>query len=94
MPSQEQQLRSILRAERYRTLGNWAIGLALVAFIMGLIAAGFGGGNPESATSAYSSFALAGYLRWAAIPLVAASFALVIVGALLHGLSKRRDGEV
>jgi lipopolysaccharide export LptBFGC system permease protein LptF len=94
MSSQQQQLRNLARVERYRTLRNWALGLGLVAFVMGLIAAGFGGGNPESATSAYSAFALAGLLRWAAIPLVSASFALIIVAVLLHGLSRRGHGEV
>ena len=94
MSSQEQQLRNLSRVERYRTLRNWTLGLGLVALVMGLVAAGFGGGNPESATSAYSAFALAGLLRWAAIPLVSASFALIITGTLLHGLYRRAHGEV
>ena len=95
MASQEQQLRNLARLERYRTLRNWALGLGLIAFVMGLTAVGFGGsGNPKSASSVHSAFALAGLLRWAAIPLVSASFALTIVGALLHGLSRREHGEV
>jgi hypothetical protein len=94
MASQQPQLRELARVERYRTLRNWALGLGVVTLIMGLIAAGFGGGNPESATSAYSAFAAAGLFRWAAVPLVSASFALIIVGALLHGLSRRKHGEV
>jgi hypothetical protein len=95
MSSQEQQLRNAQRIERYRTLRNWALGLGLVAFVLGVTAAGFGGGgNPESTTSIYSAFAVAGFMRWAAIPLVSASFALIIVGGLLHGLSRRKHGEV
>ena len=74
---------------------NWALGLGCVAFLLGVVASGlFGGGNPKSASSAYSAFAAAGYLRAVAIALVSASFALFVVGALLHGLSRRRYGEV
>jgi hypothetical protein len=94
MSSQEEQLRNLARAERYRTLRNWALGLGLTSLVIALIVAGFGGGNPASATSAFSSFAAAGFLRWATAPLVAASFALFIVGGLLHGLSRRNHGEV
>jgi hypothetical protein len=95
MTAQDQHLRNALLVERYRTLRNWALGLGLVTLVLGLGAAGFGGGgNPESATSIYSTFAIAGFMRWAAIPLVAASFALIITGALLHGLSRRGHGEV
>ena len=94
MAPQEQQLRELERLERYRTLGNWALGLGFVALVLALISAGFGGGNPESATSVYSAFAVAGFMQWAAIPLFAASFSLIIVGALLYGLSKRKHGEV
>jgi hypothetical protein len=95
MASQEQQLRNARRIERYRALRNWALGLGLVTLVLGIGAAGFGGGgNPESTTSIYSAFAVAGLMRWATIPLVSASFALIIVGALLHGLSKRKHGEV
>ena len=94
MAPQEQQLRELDRRERYRTLSNWALGLSFVALVLGLISAGFGGANPKSASSIYSVFAIAGLMQWAAIPLIAASFALFIVGALLYGLSKREHGEV
>ena len=94
MASQNQQLRNLERVTRYRVLRNWALGLGGVAFVMAVIAAGFGGGNPESANSAYSAFALAGFMRWAVVPLLSATFALIIVGALLHGLSRRGHGEV
>ena len=75
-------------------LRNWALGLGLVAFAMSLVAAGFGGGNPQSASSAYSSFAAAGFFRWAAIPLGSACFVLLVVAAVFHGLSWRGHSGV
>lgn len=95
MPSQEQQLRDLERIEQYRALRNLAFGLGLVAFVLALMAYGLGGrGNPASASSAYLAFEIAGLMQWAAIPLASASLALIIVGAILHGLSKRKHGEV
>jgi hypothetical protein len=96
MSSQEQQIREIARVERLRAARNWLLCLALVAMALGITAAGgFGAiANPENWSSAYVAFAAEGWLRWAVAPLLATSFALVVVGAFLHGLSRRGHGEV
>jgi hypothetical protein len=95
MSPKEQQLQDVHRIERYRTLRNWAWGLALVMFVLGIGAAGIGAGdNPTSTSSANSAFTIAEYMRSAAIGLVSAGFALVTVGSLLNALSRRKHGEV
>ena len=40
------------------------------------------------------AFAIAEIMRGVAIPLAAAGFALIIIGAMSHGLSRRGHGEV
>jgi hypothetical protein len=95
MPSQEEQLRELARVERLRTLRNWALGLSVVAFFLALTAVGIVGvGNPKSASSAYSAMAGEGSLRWSVVPLLAGGAALIIIGAILHGLVTRKHGEV
>ncbi len=96
MLPQEHQLRNLERAARYRALRNWTLGLGFVAFCFGVMATGLVGGigNPKSASSIFSTFTLAGHLQWAAIPLISASFALVVVSAIFDGLSRRKHGEV
>ncbi len=85
MSPQDKQLRNLARVERYRTLRNWALGLGVVAFLMSLaviFAVPF--------TSARGD----GPWRWWVMSLMSAAFALVVVGNVLHGLSRRRYGEV
>ena len=94
MPSQEQQLRNLARIARYQTLRNWALLLGFIALVMVGVVAGLGGGNPEVATSIFAVFALAGYLHWTIAWLVAIGLGLLIIGAFLHGLTKRTHGEV
>ena len=95
MPSQEQQLRELERVARLRTLRNWTLCLGLVAFLLAIAAAGFVGvGNPKNWSNIFAAIAGEGLLRWSVIPLIAAGAALTIVGALLHGLSRWKHGEV
>ena len=66
-----------------------------MALLFALIVGGFGGGgNPKSASSFFSVAAMAGMLSWAVLPLIAASVALFAAGAMAHGLSKWKYGEV
>ena len=89
------QLREIERSERWRTLRNWALGLSALSFFLAMCAVGFVGlGNPKYVESTALAFAGAGFVRWAVIPMLAASIAFAVVGALMHGLSRRRAGEV
>lgn len=95
MASQQEQFHELARVERLRTLRNWCLYLGVGALIASLSTAGIVGlGNPESSTSLYLGMAGEGFFRWMVIPLLAASLALFIVGALLHGLAARRHGEV
>jgi hypothetical protein len=94
MRSHKDQLRELDRADRFRTLRNWAVCLGLVALILAWGAAGFGGViSPDTWSSLYSAMARDGWMRWLAVPLAAAGMALLIVGAVLHGLYTRRHGE-
>ena len=95
MSSQEQQVRELERVGQLRTLRNWALCLGSLAFLLAITAAGFVGvGNPKNWSSIYAAIAGEGLLRWSVIPLIAAGSALIIAGALLHGLSRWRHGEV
>jgi hypothetical protein len=95
MASQDQQLRNIATVARWRTLRNWLLGLGAAAPFSAVVVAGLGNSaNPKHASSFFSVAAMAGMLSWAVLPLIAASFALFAAGAMAHGLSKWRWGEV
>ena len=92
MASAENHRQYSARLKRYRVMRNWALGVALNAAVVAVIAANVGGGDhPANATSASLIAAL---LRSAVVPLVAASIALALIGAFLHALSTRGYGEV
>jgi hypothetical protein len=95
MSSQEQQLRELARRERFQTLRNWTLGLGFLMLVLSITTLEiFGTGNPKSASSIYAAFAGEGLMRWAFVPMAALGTALILVGAVLHGLSKRSAGEV
>jgi hypothetical protein len=95
MSSQEQQLRNLKRTARLRTQRNWALGLGFSALLLAVIFGNvIGVADLSSYPSAFAAIAGEGFLRWSVVPLMAAGFALIMVGALLHGLSAWKHGEV
>ena len=83
MPIPEQRERDLARLKRYRILRNWALVLGVVAIPAAWIIATIG------------AFSLADSpRRFLVSVLISASFALLMVGGLLHGLSRRDHGEV
>jgi hypothetical protein len=94
MSSQKEQFRELERLARFRVLRNWAVGLSLASFTVAFTALGFGGvANPKTWSSLYSALAREGWMHSLVVPFGAAGLALLIVGALLHGLASRRHGE-
>jgi hypothetical protein len=92
---QEGQLRELERVGRLRTLRNWTLCLGILAFVLATIATEIpGSGNLKNWSNLYVGLAVESLLQWSITPLIAAGSALAIVGGLLHGLVKRRHGEV
>ena len=95
MPSQQEQLRELERTERLRTLAHWCFGLAVAMFLCVIGVVGIAGvGNPETWSSIYVAMAADGFFHWAVVPLLALAMSLIIVGSILHGLARRKHGEV
>ena len=87
MSSHEKQLRELERVGRWRTLRNWALCLGVIAFLLAIAGANLvGAGSVAIAWEAP--------LRASVIVLISAGTALLIVGALLHGLTRWKHGEV
>ena len=94
MPSPGEQLDTMLRRDRWRLVGLWCVGLGALALFTTITTLGFGGiGNPKSASSLYSAFALAGVLRSLAWPLTIFGIGAVAVGVIVIDVasSKRRE---
>jgi hypothetical protein len=83
MPTPDQLGRDQARLRRYRILRNIAIVLGVILISIAWIIAGIS-----------SSIVDERFLQLVVSGLVAASFALLLVGALLHGLARRSHGEV
>jgi hypothetical protein len=79
----EQQQRNLARLNRYRVLRNWALLLGTLAFPI-TWAVAISSALPMTDSSR----------RLAVSVLVSAGFALLAVGGILHGLSRRSHGEV
>jgi hypothetical protein len=95
MSSQQRQLHEFARIERLRALRNWSLGLGALAWVFSITAVGVVGvGNPKNASSIFSALAGEGFFGWAVVPLIAAGFALIVLGAALHALSRRKHGEI
>ena len=83
MPIPEQRERDLARLKRYRVLRNWALVLGVVAIPAAWIIATIGASSLADSPR-----------RFLVSVLISASFALLMVGGLLHGLSRRDHGEV
>jgi hypothetical protein len=70
------------RVARLKALRNWSLGLGIGAFAISIAVVNVPGAG--SSETWYKTVAV----------LIAAGFALTIVGALLHGLATRKYGEV
>jgi hypothetical protein len=86
MSSQEQQQRELEKVSRWRTLRNWALCLGVIAFLLAIAAANLVGAGGAAIT-------WEGLLRGSVVTLISAGAALMIVGALLHGLTRWKHGE-
>src|SRR5262245_15115244 len=83
MTPQRRAVRALEKADRLRSLGGWAFGLGVIAFVL-VGAFGFSGlTNPKSTISVYIGLAGSGYMRWLFLPMMAASFALVVAGLIM-----------
>jgi hypothetical protein len=92
MSPQSQDPQTFARAERFRTLRDWAFGLAIVSFLLGIGTLGLlGQSNPKSATSAYAALQAAGFMRWLFIPMMVVSLGAVAFGLVAQGLSVWRS---
>lgn len=85
MPTPQEQLNEMLRRHRWRLVGLWSFGLGALALVGAVITLGFGGiGNPKSASSVFSAFALAGILRTFAWPLTIFGIGAVAAGIIVY----------
>jgi len=75
--------RNEARLRRYRILRNCAVVLGVIPIPIAWIVAGI---SRSIVAESFSQLVVSG--------LLSASFALLAVGALLHGLSRRGQGEV
>lgn len=94
MPPPGEQLDEMLRRDRWRLVALWCFGLGAFALATAVVTLGFGGiGNPKSASSVYSAFALAGLLRSFALPLTVFGVGAVAAGAIVFAVlsATRRD---
>ncbi len=78
-----EQINKIVRNERLHLLRSCCFVLGGLCLLAALLALGFGGiGNPKSASSFFSAFALSGYLRPFAMPLAILGLCAIIAGAV------------
>jgi hypothetical protein len=94
MPSPGEQLDNMLRRDRWRLAGLCFIVLGASALFTAVSTLGFVGiGNPKSASSVFSAFALAGLMRPLAWPLTIFGIGAVAAGAILITFvgGKRRE---
>ena len=95
MSTQQQQIREIVRRERWRVLGWSCFGVGVFLLVSTISAFGFGGaGNPKSTSSVYSTFIVAGLLQSHVVPLLILGVSAVTAGAVILVLSQRRLHEL
>ena len=83
MKSVNEQINEIVHNERLQLVRLICFVLGGLSLLASLIALGFGGiGNPKSASSIFSVFALSGFLRPFAMPLAVFGLCAIIAGVI------------
>ena len=95
MSTQQQQIRAIVRRDRWRMLGWSCIGVGVFLFVSVISALGFGGaGNPKSTSSVYSTFVVAGLFQSHVVLLLILGAIAVTTGVMILILCRRERHEL